>query len=349
MLLLKSGARALPKVALMMAVLCLAAAKSADAQTRPVVPVAAGERAEISVKDWLMHIHEDSRRHAYVGTFVVSVGDYMSSARIWHVCDGTQQLERVDTLTGAPRSTLRRDDNVVTFWPASRMAVSERRGGMASFPNWVQSADADIEQFYKVQRLGSARVAGYDAEIVGMQPRDRHRFGYRVWTEKKSGLILKLQTLDASGSVLEQSAFSELTLDAPVSVRELTDLMSDTAGYLVQKPSLIPTSDAAEGWMMSKTVPGFKAMSCFKRTLLSNPAGGANQERVFQWVFSDGLASVSLFVGVFDPARHSQSAAHAIGATHTLTKRMGVWWVTAVGEVPQATLASLVQGLERRK
>lgn len=345
----KKGARALSKVALMIAVLCLAAASMAGAQTRPTVPVAAGERADISVKDWLMRIHEGSRRLAYVGTFVVSVGDDMSSARIWHLGDETQQLERIDTLTGVPRSTLRRDDDVVIFWPTSRMALSERRGGMASFPNWVQSADAGIDRFYQVRRLGTARVAGYDAEVVWMQPRDGHRFGYRVWTETKRGLILKLQTLDQSGNVLEQSAFSELTLDAPVSARELTERMGDTAGYFVQKPLLIPTSDAAEGWMMSKEVPGFSAMSCFKRTLLSNTPAGANREQVFQWVFSDGLASVSLFVGTFDPERHHQSGSYAIGATHTLTKRMGTWWVTAVGEVPQATLDRFVQGLERRK
>jgi sigma-E factor negative regulatory protein RseB len=308
-----------------------------------------GEQAELSVKEWLLHVHEGSRRRAYIGTFVVSVGDYMSSARIWHVCDGAQQIERVDTLSGAPRSTLRRDDDVVTFWPASRIAVSERRAGMGFFPNWLQSASSDIERFYKVRRMGSARVAGYDADIVWMRPIDKYRFGYRVWTEKKSGLIVKLQTLDASGHVLEQSAFSELTLNAPVSARELTQMMGDTEGYTVQKPSLIKTSDVAEGWRMTKTVPGFKPLSCFNRTLTGNSTAGAGLEQVFQWVFSDGLASVSLFVGVFDPVRHSQSGAYAIGATHTLTKQIGTWWVTAVGEVPETTLDLFVRALERRK
>ncbi len=322
---------------------------SASSLAGPTAAIAGVEQAELSVNDWLRHIHEGSRRRAYMGTFVVSVGEYMSSARIWHVCDGEQQLERVDTLTGAPRSTLRRDEDVVTFWPASRIAVSERRGDTAFFPNRLQSADANIQQFYKVRRDGGERVAGYDADIVLMRPLDRHRFGYRVWTEKKSGLILKLQTLNTSGTVLEQSAFSELTLDAPVSARELSRKMNDTAGYQVQKPLLTQTSEVAEGWLMSRTVPGFNSVSCFKRTLISNAMVGESPEQVFQWVFSDGMASVSLFVGVFDPERHSQSGAYAIGATHTLTKRMDRWWVTAVGEVPETTLLSFVQGLERRK
>lgn len=342
--------KALKIWALIAAGLCLAMlASTGFAQSRTGVPSASVDQAELRVNDWLRHIHEGSRRRAYVGTFVVSVGDFMSSAKIWHVCDGAQQLERVDTLTGAPRSTLRRDEDVVTFWPASRVAMSERRGGMASFPNRLQSADADIERFYKVRRDGSSRVAGHDADIVLMQPLDSHRFGYRVWSEKKSGLILKLQTLDTSGAVLEQSAFSELNLDAPVRARELIKMMGDTAGYQLQKTSLIKTTETAEGWMMSRDVPGFNSISCFNRTLISNASPEAGREQVFQWVFSDGLASVSLFVGVFNPERHRQSGAYAIGATHTLTKRIGRWWVTAVGEVPETTLLSFVQGLERRE
>ena len=58
---------------------------------------------------------------------------------------------------------------------------------------------------------------------------------------------------------------------------------------------------------------------------------------------------VFLFVGIFNPERHRQSGAYAMGATHTLTQRVGRWWVTAVGEVPEATLLSFVQGLERRE
>lgn len=346
-------ARAMRIGVLPLAVLCTALLGSAvSAQSRSAVIVdktADVGQGEISVNEWLLHIHEGSRRRTYVGTFVVSVGDYMSSARIWHVCDGAQQLERVDTLTGAPRSTLRRDDEVVTFWPTTRVAVAERRGGMGAFPNWLESASSDIDQFYKVRRLGTERVAGYEAETVLMRPLDRHRFGYRVWTEKKSGLIVKLQTLDVTGNVLEQSAFSELTLNAPVSARELTQMMGETEGYQVQRPSLVKTTDVAEGWTMTKTVPGFKSMSCFKRMLRASGAEDGSREEVFQWIFSDGLATVSLFVGVFDPMRHSQSGSYVIGATHTLTRRVGKWWVTAVGEVPQATLNSFVVGLARRK
>jgi len=65
---------------------------------------------------------------------------------------------------------------------------------------------------------------------------------------------------------------------------------------------------------------------------------------------SDGLATVSLFVERFDPTRHTQAGGADLGgATRTQTRKAGAWWITGVGEVPAATLASFVQALERKK
>jgi sigma-E factor negative regulatory protein RseB len=66
-----------------------------------------------------------------------------------------------------------------------------------------------------------------------------------------------------------------------------------------------------------------------------------------QWVFSDGLASVSLFVEPFDAQRHDQEGEAALGATHSVSRRVGEHWVTAVGEVPVSTLQRFTRVLER--
>lgn len=328
--------------------LLLSAVACAESKFPVAVPLVMEDKmAERSVSEWLMRMHEGSRRRAYVGTFVVSAGGNMASARIWHVCDGEQQIERVESLTGAPRSTFRRNDQVITFLPDSRIAVAERRESLGLFPNLLQSADSSIGQFYQVRATGRERVAGFEADVVQLRPEDNLRFGYRVWTEKKTGLVIKLQTLDGEGRVLEQAAFSELQLDVPVSMSKLTRMMGNTEGYQIQKPEMVKTTAAAEGWELKTAVPGFKPMSCYKRTV--GTAGETRHENTVQWIFSDGLASVSLFVEAFDPRRHGQPGSLAMGATHTLTRRMGDWWLTAVGEVPLHTLTVFAQGLERKK
>jgi sigma-E factor negative regulatory protein RseB len=325
---------------------------SAQTNVAPVVPaVVESKHGELGISDWLLRMHEASRKRAYIGTFVVSAGANMSSARIWHVCDGDLQMERVESLSGAPRSTFRRNEQVITFLPESKTALSEKRESLGLFPDLLRSADSAIEQFYAAKQTGTERVAGFDADVVVLQPKDSLRFGYRVWSEKKSGLVVKLQTLDVDGRVVEQAAFSELQLDAPVSMGKLTQMMGNTEGYRVEKLELVKTTAIAEGWTMKSTVAGFKPMSCYKRPV--SAPDGANPESTMQWIFSDGLASVSLFVEAFDKRRHVHEGSMTMGATNTLTRRLsdkaGDWWLTVVGEVPRNTLMAFSEGLERKK
>lgn len=300
----------------------------------------AAEGKDRSVSEWLMRMHDASRQRSYIGTFVVSSSSgAMSSARIWHACDGQRQMERVESLTGAPRSTFRRDDEVVTFHPETRTVRRERRESLGLFPDMLKPTETAIPEFYAARQVGSDRVAGFDADVVNVAPKDDLRFGYRIWSEKKSGLVIKLQTLSADGSVLEQAAFSELQLDAPVRMDKLAQMMAVPPGWRVEKSEAVKTTAQAEGWALKAAVPGFKPMSCYKR-----PAEG-----VLQWIFSDGLASVSLFVEDYDARRHTQEGVFASGATHTMAQRVQDWWLTAVGEVPPQTLRAFAGALERRR
>ena len=124
---------------------------------------------------------------------------------------------------------------------------------------------------------------------------------------------------------------------------KLNQMMGATDGWRVEKPEAVKTTAAAEGWQMKAAVAGFKPVSCYRR-----PANGT-PEGALQWVFSDGLAAVSLFVEAYDRQRHQQEGIFASGATHTLTRRIQDWWLTAVGEVPSQTLKAFSLSLERRK
>lgn len=301
-----------------------------------------------SVNEWLTRMHEASRQRSYIGTLVVSAGSSMSASKIWHVCDGAQQMERVDTLTGAPRTTIRRNKEVITFVPDAKTAIVEKRESLGMFPELLRTPSNVIPQFYSAQEVGVQRIAGHVADMVEILPRDDLRFGYRIWSERQTGLVVKLQTLGERGTVLEQVAFSELQLDAPVSMEKLTKLMKDTRGYEVHKPLLKKTTAEAEGWRLKEPVPGFTPMSCHTRDTPGAGAQGSSASSM-QWVFSDGLASVSLFVEPFDSQRHSQESVAEVGATHSVNRRVGDYWLTVIGEVPAPTLRRFAAALERTR
>jgi sigma-E factor negative regulatory protein RseB len=91
-------------------------------------------------------------------------------------------------------------------------------------------------------------------------------------------------------------------------------------------------------------------MSCHRR-----PAQDAQSASgtVLQWIFSDGLATVSLFIEDLIAGHHGPEGLRVMGATHTLSRsvpdKAGGWWLTVVGEVPAQTLQAFALALERRK
>lgn len=90
---------------------------------------------ERSVAEWLLRLQQASRVPSFIGTFVVtSANGAMSSARIWHVCEGDVQVERVEALSGVPRTIFRRNQSVVTFFPQARVAVTDQRDAGGPFP-----------------------------------------------------------------------------------------------------------------------------------------------------------------------------------------------------------------------
>ena len=299
-----------------------------------------------TLTEWLTRMHEASRQRAYTGTLVVSSASTLAASRIWHICDGTQQMERVETLTGAPRSTIRHNNDVITFVPDSRIALVDKRESLGVFPELLRTPSNSLPEFYSVREGSPERVAGYLADVVDIVPNDNLRFGYRIWSEKKTGLVVKLQTLGEQGAVLEQVAFSELQLDAPVRMDKLKRLMNDTRGYEVHRQVLRKTTPEAEGWRLKEPVPGFTAMSCHTRE--SETAQGAGSAPM-QWVFSDGLASVSRCVEPYDAQQHGTEKAAVTGATHSLNRRIGAYWLTALGEVPPGTLRRFASALERTR
>lgn len=324
----------------------------AGAATNFAFAQAPSERSAVSAEErnlseWLLRMHEASRRRAYSGTFVVSSGSAMASARLWHVCDGTQQVERVETLTGSPRTTVRRNDEVLTYSPDSRVAVWERRASLGLFPSLMQSQAEQLGAFYRLQRSTQPdRVAGFDTDVFDLLPRDGLRFGYRIWSEKRTGLMVKLQTLGAQQQVLEQVAFSELQLDAPLRMEQLLKQMKVPAGYSVQRHTPQPTTPEQQGWRLKAPVPGFAPVSCHVSDLRP---GETAVNAPMQWVFSDGLASVSVFAEPFNAQRHGGESEIATGATHSLARRHGDFWLTLVGEVPPQALRQFAQQLERTR
>ena len=301
------------------------------------------------VRAWLMRIHQAANRRNFQGIFVVASAGRVVSSRIAHFGDGPRQLERIDSLDGRMRRVLRYDDVVYTLWPDSRTAVVEQRNLLTTFPALLQARSDHLPDYYALRRDGTDRVAGHDANVLLVEPRDGHRYGYRLWAERATDLLLRAEVLGERREVLETSAFSELAIGIRAQPEIVLQPMRRLEGWRIVRPLLSPTRLDAEGWLLRQPVPGFEPVSCVRRpldSLLPSPAEAAPQ--VLQAIYADGLTYVSLFVEAYDAARHVRTVETAVGATHTLMRQQGAWWITVIGDVPAATLARFADALERR-
>lgn len=70
----------------------------------------------------------------------------------------------------------------------------------------------------------------------------------------------------------------------------------------------------------------------------------ATQREVLQIVFSDGLAAISIFIEPGSQSRTEGSLQQ--GATNIIGKRLGDYWLTIVGEVPQAAIRQIANSIE---
>jgi sigma-E factor negative regulatory protein RseB len=339
-----------------------------------------------STAQWLARLRQAVHAPAYTGTYVVwSAPGTLASSRIWRASEGDVRVERVDALSGQPRSTYRitnrHGSKVKTFLPAQhvlRIDHSDTPGKDGGFPNLPDAGQGvSPADYYDARQRNRERVAGFMADVVQLVPRDDLRYGYRVWSEQRTGLAIKLQTLDKHGRVLEQAAFSGLVFDAPINAATLLGEMHHTRGWQIERVTRIPTTAMAEGWQIGRPAgqpaPGFALQRCYRQPApvrmsdipagnvpATDPASGATGDQHkaadlgwFQCVFSDGLAAVSVFIQPYDAAQHEgphggQLDAALGGATHLLARKVGdTGWVTVVGEVPPQTLKRFAAGVSR--
>ncbi len=172
---------------------------------------------EAEARVWLERMHNAATGGNYQGTMVFSAGGSMSSTRVWHYWVGDQAYERLEAQDGRQQRVFRHNEDVRTVWPQARVAVVEKREPLAGWGTTPQRVDPRALENYDLRPEGGARVAGRDAAVFLLEPRDGLRFAQRLWADRGTGLMLRADVLGpapagASRPVLETTAFSEIDI-----------------------------------------------------------------------------------------------------------------------------------------
>ena len=291
---------------------------------------------------WLQMIRLAGQRSNFTGTVVMRQGGEVQASRIVHLYENGVSYERVQALDGPAREFIRTGNEVQCLWPASRKVVVEWRPAQDSFPAFTDAMPADILARYAMKLEGMERVAGHDCQVVLLTPRDALRFGHRLCVDRDTGLLLSAQMLNERNEVLEQMSFAEIRIGEKIDRRGLKPSWP-TQGWTVERTEHKPVDVTAMGWLMA--VPtGFKRV---REVLRKMVPGYEGERRAMQAVYSDGLATFSVFIEP-EPAAATEDALQAHGATHALSRRVGNAMITVVGEVPSTTVRQVAQSVEFR-
>src|SRR4029077_3146814 len=73
-----------------------------------------------------------------------------------------------------------------------------------------------LAEFYEMEKAEPGRVAGLEAQAWLFKPKDGLRYGHKFWVDATTGLLLKARILNDRGDIVEQFAFTDVTIGAKV-------------------------------------------------------------------------------------------------------------------------------------
>ena len=177
--------------------------------------------SDVEARAWLERMAAAMNHMSYQGTFVYVQGNEVETMRITHVSDDDGVRERLVSVSGAQREIVR-DSNGVRWIKGDDLSVMEDPSFERSFFPEIPLVPTDESSVsYRFEVGDKERIAGHSGRKVRIIPRDHFRYGYNLWLEEKSALLLKWELLDNKQQGLAKLMFTELNLGSEVDLREL--------------------------------------------------------------------------------------------------------------------------------
>ena len=288
---------------------------------------------------WLERMNQALTTRNYDGTFSHWHGGQVEMLRIIHrVQDGTVS-ERLASLDGSGREFIRTGASLACYLPDKRTVVVEQRPQQESLVGFPAVND-QTASFYEIKEVARTRLNRRDTHVITVTPKDEYRYGYRLWIDDSTAMPLKTQLCDAHGNVIEQIVFASLTLSSRIPDTAFRPEVS-TEGFqwVRDRPPVAAAPVAAGSWSAATLPPGFRMTVRSAQTLPGSP------QPVDHLVFTDGMASVSVFVEMQQSGPPAPGAAPAavaeaatVGSSSAFSTVVDGHKITAVGEVPPATV-----------
>ncbi|WOH37326.1 MucB/RseB C-terminal domain-containing protein [Thalassotalea fonticola] len=282
---------------------------------------------------WLQRLSHSMKTLNFDTSFVVVRNNRAEPYRWLHGIENNQELELITLLNG-PRKEAIRINNTVSYFESDHSPYSVNNNSISGpIPTALFGNIEKLQLTYDFIGVGKSRILGRPAQLVRLESKDKQRFGYWLWLDIESGLLLKAAVISRQGELLEQIQFTHLMI-----TKQSNDILTQITSAKLPEPHMLNASDIKLPWQVNWLPDGFELVKTSKR-LIQKVEG-----QVESLMFNDGLVDVSVYViASDDPPR--QVTVNQTGATVLLSSLREGYEITVVGQVPAKTAASIAQSI----
>lgn len=294
-------------------------------------------------REFLARLEQAIEGLNYEGTFVHIVDGRADTMYVVHRVEDGTAMERLVSLDGPRREIIRDEEEVTCIFADEKSVLVERRKQDSPLRAAIPRDTHQLDQHYTFRLLKPVNKLGRDASVITITPEDDLRYGYKLWMDRETGMLLKSQVVDMYGKVLEQLLFVSLELPDSIPEERLKPSIStENFTWYVQQDAPDDRS-VGTAWYAEQLPSGFELAVSSTGMI----AGGSTP--IEHLVYSDGMASVSVFIDRADSGSAAPEGPSRMGAANAYTTRLGDHLVTAMGEVPLLTVRMIAESVRSRQ
>jgi|HigsolmetaAR204D_1030405.scaffolds.fasta_scaffold00056_58 sigma-E factor negative regulatory protein RseB len=297
----------------------------------------AGDRG---AREWLERMSESMSTRNYEARFFRIRDSRSDGWRIIHRVDRGRATERLVSLDGSGREYIRNEAEVICYLPDQRKVLVEKRAQESTLLSTVPVYSERLEANYSIELGGATKTLGRRTQLILVKPRDQFRYGYRLWLDEETAMPLKSQLVDRNGNIIEQILFAELHFRERISADALKPSVATDGFQWIYQDTQPEIRNATLDWVI-------RPPAGFRLTTWRVQAIAGSSAPVQHLVYSDGLASVSVFIEPRNPQSEPIRGLAKVGAAFAYSRDLDGHQVTAVGEVPAVTVQAIATGVTK--
>ena len=248
--------------------------------------------------------------------------------------------ERLVTQEGAGLEIVRVGNEVHCILPDKKSVLIEFWNDDSTLFSTLPSSEIQFGSEYDLFLAREERVAGRTAIVLAVRPHDSYRYGHRIWLDSETAFPLRTELHSGDGELLDQLKFAEVTLNSEIPAQRLAPSISLEGYTWYPEPVRANVRNIDTDWVSRDLPPGFRPVSSTTETM------AGTDDAVTHIMFSDGLANVSVFIA--ETGDEPVNTRGAVGGTsNSFSVEQGEFLITAIGEVPAATVRRIASSMHK--